>query len=136
MPISKKTIIAVRHSGKERSKAKRNALVKEFNKKLQDLQQKRQLEHRDVLEAQERLEWQITRNVRDEEAAKIAINDERINKEDRVAEDLEMTRRSLQNYYTYLAILLPPILPLVIAIAVFVIRTARERASIEKRRRK
>ena len=53
---------------------------------------------------------------------------------EKIETDLNLKVQQVQDYYKLWAVLLPPILPLVLALGVFVVRRVREREGVAKSR--
>ena len=78
-------------------------------------------------EAQEKLDHTLQFQREQEQKQKL-VNERQLNEEDRrIERSLETRRKKIQNHYKLMALVFPPIPPLLLALLVFVMRRVRER---------
>ena len=101
---------------------------------LNQLQQQGQLDERAVRDLNRKIRWLQERNRAQEEADRERSRRRLEAKIREINRELDLDRLKIQNEYKLWAVVLPPVLPLAIAVAVFVGRRLREREGVSKAR--
>jgi ABC-2 type transport system permease protein len=117
--------------------SKRQTLLADLQQEVDDAQKKfgnGEILVRKVRELQERLTFLGRANEREEEEQKARLRRQLNQEQNRITRELELSRQSIQNNYKMLAVMLPPIPPLLVALMVFAIRRLREREGVSKAR--
>lgn len=114
--------------------------IEKANKKLQEMQKKREesgergislLEWAKVQQEYNRVKAKLDRRKQVEEEKMKRLEDEKI---DEINRDIDLEIAKIKNVYKFLAVVFPPIPPLLIGVIVFVRRRLREREGVAKSR--
>jgi len=114
--------------------------IEKANKKLQDMQKKREesgsqgislLEWAKVQQEYNRVKAKLDRRKQVEEEKNRRLEDKKI---DEINRDIDLEIAKIKNVYKFLAVALPPIPPLLVGVIVFARRRLREREGIAKSR--
>jgi len=104
---------------------------KAFDKKIQDLQKRKNIDPQQMLIEVALAQEDGRRRLEAEKEKLKRKRDQRVNK---IETDLALQVRAVQDWYKFWAVVLPPIPPLLVGIAVFFTRRAREREGVARER--
>ncbi len=107
---------------------------KNLDKRIKDLEEKLKTEQINTLDVAQRVAIELKAGQQRIEAGKERSKRERDQKVNEIETSLAVQIRKVQDRYKMWAVILPPILPLLVAIGVFITRRAREREGVARSR--
>ncbi len=121
---------------KEREEAEEKAqdLVDDLQSEVNELQAKGELDRRRLQEAREKLALQEERNKADTEDREDQLKRRLQAKLEEEERQLNLDKKIIEDTVKLLAVTIPPILPLLVGLAVFAVRIVREREGVGKER--
>lgn len=105
----------------------RRQISEDLNKELLAAQREGKLDSRKLRELEQKRDWQEEQNKNRTEKDAQRVSRQLQSKLREIRRDLDLERRQIQNQYKFWAVVIPPLPPLFVGLAVFLYRRLRER---------
>lgn len=129
----------IKRQNDEREKKDRE-MLKKYNDRIDELKKKqresKEFNIGDLYAAEQMRDLQKQRTEQESTVAKEALERDRLEKIEKIRRETDLKIQKIQNWYKFVAVVLPPIPPLLVGLVVFVRRRLREREGVSKARLK
>lgn len=127
----------IKRQNDEREKKKKETL-KKFEDRQEELKKKQKegkdFSISDLTAALQAVELQRQRLDQEDAVARERLERQRTEKIEKIRRDTDLKIQKIQNWYKFVAVIIPPIPPLIVGLVVFVRRRLREREGVSKHR--
>jgi ABC-2 type transport system permease protein len=127
----------IKRQNDEREK-KKNEIIKKNTDRLEELKKKQKegqpVDINEILAVQQLAELQRRKLDQEDQVEKERLERERTAKIEQIRRDTDLQIQKIQNWYKFVAVIVPPVPPLIVGLVVFVRRRLREREGVSKAR--
>ncbi|MGE0758208.1 MAG: Gldg family protein [Pirellulaceae bacterium] len=127
----------IKRQNDEREK-KKNEMIKKIQDRVDELKKKQRggevVDMNELVAQMQLAEMQRTRLDQEDTVAKEALERDRTAKVEQIRRETDLKIQKIQNWYKFVAVIIPPIPPLLVGLVVFVRRRLREREGVSKAR--